>query len=94
VRWLTPCRDLAILVTEGSTRGFQAELFHFGGDPRSVAAELRLLKPGVYEARLLAEGEDVPSETLKLQVEAGKPSHLSIRLPAGKLCVLKIAPEK
>ena len=49
VRWRTPPRDLAALVTESKPERFAARLFHFGAGERKLEAELLLLKPGSYE---------------------------------------------
>lgn len=49
VRWRTPPRDIAALVTEASARSFAAELYHFGDGPRRITAEFLLLQPGDYE---------------------------------------------
>lgn len=48
VRWLTPPREIAALVTAVSPNQFEAELFHFGESKRTMEAELLLLEPGNY----------------------------------------------
>jgi hypothetical protein len=48
VRWRTPPRDIAALVTESGKDRFEARLFHFGTTPRSFDAELLMLAPGQY----------------------------------------------
>ena len=48
VRWLTPPRNIAALVTESGSNQFTAELFHFGREKRSMSAEFYLLDPGKY----------------------------------------------
>ncbi|MBN1422398.1 MAG: hypothetical protein JXP34_26720 [Planctomycetes bacterium] len=48
VRWLTPSRDIAALVTRASKTGLHAQLYHFGEKQRSMAAEFFLLAPGTY----------------------------------------------
>lgn len=90
VRWLTPPKDIAVLVTEASTSTFAAELFHFGQEPREMTAELRQFKPGNYHATLLVDGKPVkrPSQTVK--VEKGRFSRFSFTLPAGKLATLRL----
>ena len=55
VRWMTPPRDIAALVTDSGKDRFSAELFHFGGEKREMAAELYLLEPGKY--RTLSQRE-------------------------------------
>jgi len=89
-RWLTPPQDMAVLVTAASTRQFEAELFHFGGEARQFSAELRLLAPGRYTLRVRA-GDEVLS-TSTLAVERGVFPQVPVELPARKLCVLKIEP--
>jgi len=49
VRWRTAPRDIAVLVTDSSATTFTAELFHFGPEPRALAAEFLLLRRGAYE---------------------------------------------
>lgn len=90
VRWLTPPKDIAALVTEASTTKFAAELFHFGKEPREMTAELRQLKPGNYRAKLVVDGKPakLPAEAVK--VEKGRFSRFSFTLPAGKLATLNI----
>ncbi len=48
VRWLTPPRDIAALVTQSGRKGFSAQLFHFGNNPRPMYVEFYLLDPGLY----------------------------------------------
>jgi len=48
VRWRTPPRDIAALVTGAGVDHFSAQLFHFGLQPRSMSADLYLLSPGRY----------------------------------------------
>jgi hypothetical protein len=48
VRWLTPPRDIAAVVTERASNRFTAQLYHFGESPRQMGAELYLLEPGRY----------------------------------------------
>lgn len=90
VRWLTPPRDIAALVTEASTTRFAAELFHFGKEPREMSAELRQLKPGEYHATLTVDGRaaELPDDAVK--VEMGRFPRLTFTLPPGKLAVLKV----
>jgi hypothetical protein len=92
VRWLTPPKDIAALVTEASTSRFAAELFHFGQDSRAMTAELRQLKPGTYIATLLSGGKPVALKDDRLKVETGPFPKLSIDLPARQLCELRIEP--
>jgi hypothetical protein len=56
VRWLTEPSAFAALVTESGTSTFTAQLYHFGSAPRTMGAELFLLKPGRYRVTLKAAG--------------------------------------
>ncbi|WP_395749074.1 hypothetical protein [Prosthecobacter sp.] len=91
VRWLTPPKDIAALVTDASTTTFTAELFHFGKDSRDMTAELRQLKPGSYQASLTIDGNAANLPGNRLNIKRGHFPHLPFTLPAQKLSVLKIA---
>lgn len=90
VRWLTPPRDIAALVTESGADGFSAELFHFGPATRKMSAELYLLAPGEYRMELFSEGKSVTKQ--KSVMVSGSRTRINIDLPARKLCVLKLTP--
>ncbi|HYF36810.1 MAG TPA: hypothetical protein VD994_16055 [Prosthecobacter sp.] len=90
VRWLTPCQDLAAFVTTSTTTAFEAELFHFGAEPRPLAAELRLLKKGRYRVELLVEGEAMLRPDLTLVSSGEGAASIDLNLPARRACVLKI----
>ena len=83
VRWLTPPRDIAALVTDSGDDTFVAELFHFGGEARAMEAELYLLKSGDY-ALTLDQGREQCFSV------SGKRTHVSFKLPPRKLCVLRV----
>lgn len=90
LRWLTPPRDIAALVTEAGTTQFAAELFHFGEEPREMSAELRQLKPGDYQASLIVDGKPVKLPESAVKITKGHYTRLSFTLPAGKLATLRI----
>jgi hypothetical protein len=90
VRWLTPPKDIAALVTEASTSRFAAELFHFGKEPRKMHAELRQLAPGTYKASLLVDGQPADPKNRVVKVEKGRFAIMSFTLPAQKRCELRI----
>jgi hypothetical protein len=90
VRWLTPPKDIAALVTEASTTKFAAELFHFGKKSREMSAELRQLKPGNYKASLIVCGKPLQLPSEALLIEKGHHTRLSFTLPAGQLATLRI----
>lgn len=90
VRWLTPARDIAALVTDAKPDRFEATLYHFGESPREMGAEFYLLKPGAYTLRVLSETQDEDS-TSPFQVD-GPGATASFTLPARKTCVLMVVP--
>lgn len=92
VRWRTPPRDIAALVTESSARSFSAELFHFGQQPRKLDAEFFLLAPGEYEVTVTpANTNDAPPlQRQKLKVD-GPRSHVALQLPSRGLCVVNVS---
>lgn len=92
VRWLTPAKDIAVFVTKADTNHLAAELFHFGKEERLLEAELRLLKPGRYNASL-KEGSNVSALPV-FEVKTAPFPKLSLMLPSGKLVTLEIQPEK
>lgn len=90
VRWLTPPKDIAALVTEAGTTQFAAELFHFGMEPRELQAELRQLKPGSYQASLMVDGKPVNLAETSVKIKQGRFTRFAFTLPAGKLATLRI----
>jgi len=88
VKWLTPPREIAALVTDTGGR-FSAELFHFGTDDRPMEAELYLLMPGTYELRLVPEGASRPPEKKRIEVTGSK-TRVSFTLPPRRLCRLEV----
>ena len=92
VRWLTPARDIAALVTETGESRFAAELFHFGKTPRKMTAELYLLKEGAYRFRIepVGTGSSVKASTSIIRV-TGKRTRVAFTLPARVLCQLSVS---
>jgi hypothetical protein len=89
VRWLTPPRDIAALVTETGTGKFTAELYHFGEKPRKMQAELYLLAQGRYTFALFdQDGAEITSP--KTPSVDGPRTRISFELPPKKLCTLRI----
>jgi hypothetical protein len=86
VRWHTPPRDLAALVTDAATNRFDARLYHFGPADRKLDCELFLLAPGDYEYTLTeSNGKTISggrfvidSKNRKLPVTL--PKHIECRL--------------
>jgi hypothetical protein len=89
VRWLTPPRDLATLVTASGPDRFAAEMFHFGKSPRPLTAELYLLKPGDYRFDLTAPDASKPLATGTFTAK-GPRTRIRFELPSQTLCELSI----
>ena len=94
VRWMTPPRDIAALVTRSGRDLFSAELFHFGPEKRPMSAEFYLLQPGRYKMEIrLPDGEPVAAPPIEFTV-AGPRTKVAFELPSKKLCVLCIVPQR
>ncbi len=91
VRWMTPPRDIAALVTETGRDRFQAELFHFGGKPRDMSALFYLLDPGEYIFKLFSKGTKEKEYSVKRIVVSDKNTPITFQLPAKTLCILEIS---
>ncbi len=89
VRWLTPPRDIAVLVTDAGEDRFAARLFHFGGHARPMSAELYLLKPGEYTLTLVPEGGGEAAATERFTV-AGPRARVAFELPPRTSCTLEV----
>ncbi len=91
VRWLTPPREIAALVTGSGRDRFTAELFHFGEQKRPMKAELYLLKPGKYRMKLFSgAGKELePTASREFSME-GSRCRISFELPPRKLCTLAV----
>ena len=94
VRWRTPPREIAALVTISGPTSFAAELFHFGQSPRPVNAEFLLLGPGEYELTVAAAGAaGAPDQRRTFRV-TGPRAEVSIELPPRRLMVVRVQPIK
>ncbi|NOR75475.1 MAG: hypothetical protein GQ525_09990, partial [Draconibacterium sp.] len=91
VRWITPPRDIAALVTETGRDRFQAELFHFGEKPRDMSALFYLLDPGEYIFKLFPKGAKTTEYSVKRIVVSDKNKSITFQLPAKILCTLEIS---
>lgn len=91
VRWRTPPREIAALVTDSGSQSFAAELYHFGKDTRKLAAEFLLLRPGEYE---LAVGPASASRTAaggrRTFRVTGPRVEVPIELPARQLTAVSV----
>lgn len=93
VRWLTPPRDIAALVTESNGKRFESEIIHFGHEPRHMGAELYLLEPGRYTFTLREKttGQTIGSQPLTIN---GRHSRVKFHIPAKTLCIMEIQPDE
>ncbi len=89
VRWLTPPRELAALVTNSGKTNFAADLFHFGAGPRPLAAEFLLLDPGGYTLTVMEKADGRKLETKVFNV-TGPRARVQFTLPPGRLCELRV----
>jgi len=87
VRWLTPPRHIAALVTRTSRTGFAAELYHFGTARRKMAATLYLLKPGPYRMQFRTAGKTITSRPL---TATGPQTRVEFGLPPRRPCTLTL----
>ena len=91
VRWLTPPREIAALVTDAGPKRFAAELFHFGTEPREMGAEFYLLDPGRY--RLLVRDPERPKakplQRVAFRVEGAR-TQAAFTLPPQTLCHVEV----
>jgi len=91
VRWLTPPRDTAVLVTKSTADEFSAELFSFGKEKRSMSAEFYLLEPSRYKLTVTSNDstKQEPVESYEFSVE-GRRTRVDFKLPPRKICSLHI----
>ena len=90
VRWLTPPRDVAALVTETGTDRLAAELVHFGTRKRPMQAELYLLRPGRYAFQLVEPAASAAHTPAVSFAVAGPRTRISFSLPPRKVCSLEV----
>jgi hypothetical protein len=90
VRWLTPPREIAAFVSDSDPDRFKAELFHFGKNPRQMAAELYVLKPGVYEMALRASAaRDKYLDRQNIEVK-GPRTQIRFQIPPQVTCLITL----
>jgi hypothetical protein len=93
VRWHTPPQDIAALVTQPGPAAFQAELYHFGPQPRTLDAELFRLRKGRYTLTLDTRQPAANVSLLKETLEVTGPGvQVHLTLPSRQLCVLTVTP--
>lgn len=89
VRWLTPPRNIAAMVTTVGTDRFTAELYHFGAKPRPMSAELYLLAPGKYTGEM-RDGKGAGVGKPFVVNVTGARTRIAFELPARRACELRI----
>ncbi len=89
VRWLTTPRQIAALVTQSDHHQLEAELYHFGQNPRDIGAELYLLRKGQYSVQLIDKKSQQHISRQVLHV-VGPRTTLRFQLPPAKTCLLRI----
>lgn len=89
VRWLTPPTDLAAWVTTADPTHFEAQLYHFGNQPRTIGAELRRLRTGRYRVELIQDGRPIELASHILDAKDDR-SRISFELPPQKVCTLRV----
>jgi len=93
VRWLTPPRNIAALVTHSGPNRLSAQLFHFGTDNRPMAAEFYLLQPAKYNLQIRDTNTDDVVASQDFTVE-GPRTQVNFELPARQLYAIQIEPDK
>ena len=92
VRWFTPPREIAAMVTKAGDRQFEAEVFHFGKNSRDLEAEFYLLKPGTYELTVIPES-GVTQKPVPFTVRSPR-THVSVTLPPKVLCKVQVGAKR
>jgi hypothetical protein len=90
IRWRTPPRDIAAMVTESARDRFCAELFHFGEKSRRFSADLYLLSEGQYTLTLSSPVKDAELLRRPLKV-TGTVTRIDLELPPQqpiRVCVM------
>ncbi len=91
VRWRTPPREIAALVTDAGATAFGAELFHFGTTPRRFAAEFLLLRPGDYELTITPADAAVAAAPVRRSFRVTGPrSEVPLEIPGRQLTVVRV----
>jgi hypothetical protein len=90
VRWLTPPTEIAAFVTRANLTEFEAELFHFGREPRAMTAELRMLQPGRYQVVLVRDAEKRSERLGEVTLERGRFGQVQFTLPPQTTCTLRL----
>lgn len=91
VRWHTPPREIAALVTAASRRDFEARLYHCGTGERRFAAELFLLEPGGYDVAVVRADDQRPLTRTAFTL-AARDRRVDLALPPQVECILRVTP--
>ncbi|MBI5767592.1 MAG: hypothetical protein HZA93_07340 [Verrucomicrobia bacterium] len=91
VRWRTPPRAFAALVTVSATDRFAARLYHFGPAERKLDAELHLLRPGDYRVTLTDARTKKELSATALTISSTTRT-VALALPPAVECALRIEP--
>ncbi|HBE41129.1 MAG TPA: hypothetical protein DDW27_07985 [Bacteroidales bacterium] len=83
VKWITSPKEIAILTTINSTSRFQAQLFHFGNQPRQLRVRFLNLKDGNYKWILSGREKGIVEINQKNR-------EIEFSLPSQKLCKLTV----
>ena len=91
VRWRTPPREFAALVTDSSPTRFAARVFHFGAAPRKLDVELLLLRPGDYRFTLVDAATGKSLQSGSVAASSGRQT-VALTLPPAVETILQVAP--
>ena len=80
VRWLTPPRDFAAMVTDSQSSRFKARLYQFGSAARTIDAELYLLRASTY-AVTVTDAADKSELEHRSVVWKGGPGRIQFQAP-------------
>lgn len=95
VRWLTPPRKIAALVTDSGQHSFKAEIFNFRNSRRKLEAELYLLEKGKYTLKVSRKTATAPKTIRQASFTVTGPrTRIAFELPPGQLCFVTCSPEK
>jgi len=94
VRWLTPPRDIAAIVTETGSLSLSAKLFHFGKSAREMGAEFYLLEPGDYTMVLRPADDNTKKAVEKTLQVKGQSSKVRFTLPPREVFELTVGAKK
>ena len=89
VKWLTPPREIAALVTSAGMDHLKAELFHFGDTEREMGAELYLFDSGTYLLTLKSSTSNQEILVREFNV-TGPRARVAFDLPARQETVMEI----